>query len=238
VLLGRKDALDDAKHELHDAKDELLRVPRTTLAFVVAGDAMNRLILALGVLAPMAGLGCAPDFTYVPVATTSAVVSGHPAADYSLTPATTKVLEPGTTGEVRLAALGIVPIRRTDLPGSPTAQALTVRMVVTNGGQTPWVMDTREQHVEVEAGAHPLTAFLPASEAASSPVFRVEPGTERAVDLVFPLAEPVKPSKGVPGFYVLWTLEAGSKRVERRTAFTKHDNQPPDEDSRWQRYAF
>jgi len=186
------------------------------------------------VVCPLAVAACSQDYTYVPVTTTSAAVAGRPAAEYAISARGA----PSVGGEVRVATLGFVPVRWQEPTGWTSGQALDVRMVMTNDGDARWAMDLRDQFVELTGGGQwvaPLVALGP-----ETPPTRlvVEPGSQRTVDLFFPLPQPLRGATSLPTFDVHWSLYSNGKRVERRTTFDRIAFPPDsDESSRWQRYA-
>src|ERR1700722_2970604 len=94
-----------------------------------------------GVVALLSVVACFPGYTYAPVTTSSAVLSGRPAAAYSFT-------EPGAgaplAGEIRLATLGFVKVHRQGDPPGADLRALRVQILLINTGDRPWVLDPLE----------------------------------------------------------------------------------------------
>ena len=91
--------------------------------------------------AVLVATACTSEYSYVPVTSSSAVVAGRPAADHRLSP---NASAPSNSGEVRLATFGIVTVHSRQ---GADVHAIKVRLVVSDYGDAPWTLDTREQHV-------------------------------------------------------------------------------------------
>jgi hypothetical protein len=179
---------------------------------------MNQLatVFVLGALGLAA---CTPDYTYVPTRTSSAVVSGLPAADYPMA-ATSAAKAPA--GDVRVATLGVVNLHR---PGVPDVKAIDVRLVLTNDGAAPWVLDTRRQRMVGAGGEDTFPMSTSTGLGTPPPLVQVGTGVTRTIDLFFPVGAPGRAANGLPKFDVLWTLEAGGYTVEHHTSFDRLTDQ-------------
>jgi hypothetical protein len=182
----------------------------------------------------LASLACSPDFIYVPVTNSNAVVAGRPAADYPL--ASSPRPAPFTVGgDLRLATFGIVTVHRH--PGADV-RAIKVRVVASNNGDDPWTLDTREQHVELEGGSESLEPLACLDGDRPATVVRIDPGARHVVDIFFPLPPSMADASRLPAFDVLWSIQAGPRRVVHRTQFDRRAVEPErDDGSRWEKYA-
>ncbi len=196
---------------------------------------MKRTILKVGVVALLALAACAPDYTYVPVTTSSAVVAGRPAADYTFKKTGARA---PLAGEVRLAALGILAVHRQGDPVGADVRAVRVRFVLNNVGETAWVLDPREIYLALSGTDERIAALAPTTLAEPPSSVRAEPGSQPTVDLFFPLPSAAADASNLRRFDVVWHLQTDQGLIERRTTFDRHTvDQPGEDDDRWQRYG-
>ncbi len=175
----------------------------------------NILILVAGALGALAVASCTPEYTYAPATTSNAVVSGKPAADYSMAPQSS--LPRATAGDVRVATFGIVPVHA---PGGEV-QALHVRMIFANDGVAPWTFDSRDQRIVLSNGEESRPSFAAAGLGTPPPVLQIATGGRRVVDLFFPLPHPVDDATRLPEFKLVWSVQSGSRKIEHQTAFDR-----------------
>jgi hypothetical protein len=174
-----------------------------------------RTVLA-GAVAWLSGvaLGCSPnsDYVYKPEVNATAEIRGRTAADYPLPSAA------ASQGDLRVASFGIA--RLTRAAGEQKMHAMHVRMVVSNNGREPWVVDTREQRATVRGGAAEPPVYVN-SDRDGLPMVTIPPGGKRTIDLFCPLPPDAERAARIPEFDVLWRVRAGLTEVAERTPFER-----------------
>ena len=156
----------------------------------------------------LAMCGCGTRYAYAPVTTTSAEVVGHPAADYPFPPE-------APCGDVRLATLGLA-----DVDGS---KAIRLRMILTNHGSEPWLLDKSEQELAVVTGGkrNERTEIVRALTRVAGARVEVPPQQTENVDLFFTLPRDASDPSEVTAFDAIWTVRVGPRAIATRTPFER-----------------
>jgi len=150
----------------------------------------------------VAATGCAAHYAYVPQPpTTSVQTFGRDAALYEI-PAQSP------HGELRVISYGIEQLAAGDPDDPQSADApafstLHVRVVVSNTGQKPWTLDTREQQIVLEGHGASAVAFAAADRegnASQPPLVKIFFGETRIADLFYALPPDVQKPDVLPGF--------------------------------------
>jgi hypothetical protein len=170
------------------------------------------LLISLGALA----LSACAQYTYVPQTNATSQIRGQTAATYSLPSA----VRP--EGDLRVASFGVSKITKQN---GEQFRAMHVRMVVSNNGSQPWVLDTREQLIDLR-GFGQARAAAGYSEGQDLPLLSIAPGQKRTVDLFFPLPPEAARASRVPEFDVVWKIQAGGQQVAQRTPFERLQVEP------------
>jgi len=177
---------------------------------------MSKLIAMLPVLVLA---GCAHEYLYQPAEHATGTLGGHVAADYQVPPAAPQ-------GDVRLASFGLGELAPAKGTSDPTP-ALHLRMVVSNNGDQPWTLDTREQKLDIEGSGPTPPAFSTTSEGNGGlPLVTVPPGSKRVVDLFFPLPPNQQSAGSIPEFDAIWNVHTGTQDVVERTPFDRLQIEP------------
>lgn len=173
---------------------------------------MRRWMLVLG---PVVALGaCAPNYVYQPAEHATAQIAGRAAAQYQIPPAYPQ-------GDVRLASFGFSKISPTHAPDEQE-RAVHVRMVVANNGSRPWTVDTREQRLDLPGQGLLPPAFVQSSGGTGSlPFVTVPAGSERTLDLFYPLPPDLQKAKHIPEFDLVWRVRTPQTTVTERTPFDR-----------------
>lgn len=160
----------------------------------------------------IAALACARTrYAYAPITTTSAELIGQPAAEYPFPPGSPH-------GRLRLATFGMVQIAHEG------PRFVHVRMSATNQGTEPWVIETREQVLEIALGEHGerSTRTRAAVDVAGSPArLEIPTGKTDSLDLFFPLPPGDQDPAEIPAFKVLWTVRESDRLITMATPFTR-----------------
>ena len=129
-------------------------------------------------------------------------------------------------GDVTLVSLGL-----TDLPsGTARIRALHTRMVVTNDGDaTPWIVDTREQLLEVPGAGRTAASYATSDRPATLPIVSVVQRGRAVIDLYFPLPPGVYDEAHFGGFDLLWQVATSTRTVSSRTTFERIAIEPYDD---------
>jgi hypothetical protein len=160
------------------------------------------------IVVALAICGCGARYAYAPVTVTSGEIAGSPAADYPFPPETPR-------GDVRLATLGLA-----DVSGS---KAIRLRMIFTNHGSEPWILDKSEQQLAVvvrENGSKRTEIVKALAEPGASRV-AIPPQRTATVDLLFPLPRGATDPSEVPAFDAIWTVRLGERAIATRTPFER-----------------
>ena len=191
--------------------------------------ASHRLIALVVALALPA---CEPEYAYVPVtdayAASDRVTPGSASAD--VTPGTAAATYPiprdAPSGTLRIASYGLVDIGP-QTQSDKRIQAVHVRMTLTNDGERPWTLDTREQRIALEGYGTSVAAFASADAGSSPPTITVAPKGKRVVDLFFPLPTQLQNQENLPSFEALWRVQVDGQVVSDETPFERMAVQPP-----------
>jgi hypothetical protein len=170
--------------------------------FHECGAVVSILAVALAMCA------CGTRYAYAPVTTTSAEVVGNPAADYPFPPEAPR-------GDVRLATLGLVDVG--------DSKAIRLRMILTNRGSEPWLLDKSEQQLAVVASedGKKRTEIVHALTQVAGARVEVPPQQTETVDLFFPLPRDASDPSEVPAFDAIWTVRVGARAIATRTPFER-----------------
>lgn len=173
----------------------------------------------LSVLACVVALAAcsSPRYVYSPTVVTAAEVGGLGAARYVIP-------KDAPAGELRVYSLGIVEAR--DRSGA-TIPAVHVRLVVRNGGREAWVVDGKEQRLELDPSKEPRLLHATTADSAPAPFVTIPAGTERLVDLFFPMPENRRATADLVSFDALVVVRAGSAVVTERVEFERFRVVPP-----------
>jgi hypothetical protein len=155
---------------------------------------------------------CPPTrYAYAPVTTTSAELVGHPAADHPFPPESPH-------GRVQVATFGIVQLA----PDAP--RFFHVRMSAQNEGSAPWVVDKKDQLLDIgvgDTGAR-KERVRAATDADRSPAqTTIAPGKTAAVDLFFPLPANASSATEIPALELVWTVREGTRPIVMATPFER-----------------
>lgn len=161
---------------------------------------------------------CSSDYVYEPAANTTARVNGLAAADYQIPPELPQ-------GDVRVTTFGIAKLRPTDNREGGHIRALHVRMVIANNANQPWTVDTREQRA-VLAGNNQSRAAFAAAQSGALPTLEIPAGSQRTIDLYFPLPTTLQTADKIPNFDVVWRVHTNERVVTERTPFERMELVP------------
>jgi hypothetical protein len=177
---------------------------------------MGTLLSALAAFA----LGCAGGpYFYQPAEQANAVISGHPAAHYTIPPTNPQ-------GDVRVAAFGVAKLEFEDR--DETVHALHIQLIIANNsGRQTWALDTRGVQVQFAGNARKSSPAYANSSSAGLPVVQIPPGESRTVDLYYPLPAHMEDEGDLPRFDVLWSVETDDGMVTERTPFERREVVPP-----------
>jgi hypothetical protein len=178
---------------------------------------MHKQILILG--CSLATASCAPSYAYRPAANATATIKGRLAADYPIPLAAPQ-------GDVRLASFGMSEISPTGA-GNRNENAIHLRMIVADNGQTPWTLDTRQQEIALPDGQQLAPAYVATHEGqAGLPSVTVPAGGKRIIDLFYPLPPNMQSASKVPEFDVVWRVDTPQQNVIERTPFDRLQIEP------------
>jgi hypothetical protein len=170
---------------------------------------MRRISIA-ALVAALVG-GCTPSYLYQPATHLSANDQGQPTARYSVPPESPH-------GEVTLASRGIVDLSLGS--DNERTRCLQVHMIVANNDDAPWVVDAREQLLQLPGEGQSRPALVN-TEQQDLPNINVAPGQKRTVDLFYTLPQPLQQAKQIPEFDVSWHVQMPSRVVAERTPFER-----------------
>jgi hypothetical protein len=155
---------------------------------------------------------CSNEYEYVPVATSSSIVARTATVDFPIP-------QEAPTGDVRLAVVGVTRVRPAGA-AAPSANALRLRMIVTNNGPETWTIDEAEQSAFV--GAVQLQAVNAIGVQAGRPALvQVGPGTRQTLDFSFVLPPSLQNGANRRKFTLVWRLHAPTGSIERRATFER-----------------
>ncbi len=161
--------------------------------------------------AAFAAGGCAgfDEYVYAPEPA-SARVDGYPATRVDIPPERPQ-------GEVQLTSFGVTGLRA----GDRDLPALHVRMTVDNQGDARgWVIDTREQLIEIPDEGRGRAMFVN-SDVARTPIVTAGLRERRTLDLYFPVPAGVRDADDLASFELLWKVHTGQRPIEQRTGFQR-----------------
>lgn len=167
-------------------------------------------IAAWAVVAAAALVTCGPnEYSYAPLHTTGADVPDSRWTSYPIPPEAAR-------GAVRVAMLGLEPLRPYGSIEDSTLRAIHVGIVVENHGPVAWTLDGAEQYVELDGG--PILATTATVE--RLPRLAIPAGSTRSLDLYFPLTvgDPKKLPREVE---LVWTVRMGERVVTMSTWFQR-----------------
>jgi hypothetical protein len=124
-------------------------------------------------------------------------------------------------GEVVVASQGLVHLRGSD---GRRFVALNVRMIVDNeGNDVPWLVDTREQLVEISGLGRSRPLFSNA-DVSGLPIVAVPRRTKHTIDFYFPA--PASSPGQLPAFDFLWQVVTPKRTVSERDHFRRMEIEP------------
>lgn len=168
--------------------------------------------------AAIAAVACeSRSYVYRPAISSGAIIAGKPAAHQRIPPEAPR-------GDLRVATFGFADLRPVEREGE-NVRALHVRMVVSNDSDAPWSVDTREQRVELPGNGESRPAYARSDDAAP-PVIEIPPGTQRSIDLFFPLPRSMQEASELPAFDTIWTVHTGTQAITQRTPFERIEVTP------------
>lgn len=168
----------------------------------------------------VAALACAPPrYTYSPVATTTTT-----SADLAGAAATETPLRGGL---VRMAALGVGNVTAPAGSGIADQRVLFVRMYLENKSSDEWVVDEAELRMETVRRGETIASYATTPTAVRPPIVKIASSASATLDLLFPLPLGVEDAAALPSFDIVWTVHAGGRVVQDRTAFARIRNEPP-----------
>jgi hypothetical protein len=174
--------------------------------------------LSLSLVSLLAVSACAAHYAYVPTTNAVATIRGNPAADYPLPPSAPQ-------GDLRIASYGMTDVSPRN-ESNEVYRALHLRVVLANNGETPWLFDTREQHVQLDGQAALPVTFASANGGSAPPVITVNHDAKRVVDLFFFLPPNLQHEDAIPEFDALWSVHSGSAVFSERTPFQRLTIEP------------
>ena len=180
---------------MHVERIEVTAMSRSILVSVLIGGAL-------------AGAGCA-DYAY---RANSATGTPTPLASYSIPPASPQ-------GQVQLRSPGVQPLPTPEVRGE---RGLHVVLIVTNDGQRPWAIDTREETVALPDGAvYAPTLALAGGTIAAARFVEVPAGGRRSVDLYYALPAGHARERDLPRFVARWRIDTAHGPVQGRATFQR-----------------
>jgi hypothetical protein len=160
----------------------------------------------------LAMASCSPDYVYRPAENATATITGRAAADYQVPPNTPE-------GDVRLAYFGTSKIAVSE---ARRQKAVRVRMIVTDNGQTPWTMDTRQQALAFPNGLQLAPTHVITDEGQGGlPSVIIPARGERVIDLYYRLPANMQSASQVPAFTLVWHVDTPEQQVTERTRFAR-----------------
>jgi hypothetical protein len=164
-------------------------------------------LVRIGVVT-LALVGCSTtEYTYVPTAPVGSTGAGIPSLEAA-----------PLRGDVAVTSSGVE-----ELHGMAT---LRVRLMVMNRDTTAWGIDTRAQWADIP-GVGRVRASYASTNVAATPYIRVDPGTQAAIDLYFPLADGAADNEHIRDFTVSWQIQAGKALVGQHTLFQRYTLEEP-----------
>jgi hypothetical protein len=101
-----------------------------------------------------------------------------------------------------------------------------VRMAVSNDSDaTPWIVDSREQLIEVEGRGRSGPVFVN-GDRATLPVVQIARRDQRVFELYYPLPEGTTTADDLASFQLLWQVRTGQRLVGQRTSFDRTSLEP------------
>lgn len=135
---------------------------------------------------------------------------GIPTAKYPVPPEAPR-------GDVRGAAVGVA---RLDVHGARDLDVVHVRLTVTNRrDELPWVIDTREQLLEIAGEGRSRPVFVN-SDRDAMPIVQVPMLQQRVLDLYYPLPPTLDPDE-LGEVTLAWQVRTGERLVTQRTTFAR-----------------
>lgn len=162
-------------------------------------------------------------YVYQPTEQVSATVQGLPAARYAIPPELPE-------GTLRIASFGVRELQTADpAGGTRRLRMLLVRMIVeNNGSDQPFSIDTRSQLLELAGEGSSRAAYVNGA-IAGAPLLSIGKGQKAALDLYYPLPEPLQSESHLADFDLLWQVGAGTRMVNGRTSFERLRVEPPED---------
>jgi hypothetical protein len=125
-------------------------------------------------------------------------------------------------GSVQITTSGITQARPDN---SGKVDVIHVRMVVSNDGDdTPWMIDTRQQYLEIPGEGRTAPLFAN-SDLRTMPTLEIPRGESHVIDLFYPLPRNAD-ERNLPQFDLVWAVETGTREVASRTSFDRQEVEP------------
>jgi len=161
-------------------------------------------------------LGCAGNSSYVyEPDTVNATLAGLPAAR-------TPIPQERPQGAIAVTSYGVTQLSRDNV----AIPVLHVRAVVTNDGDdTPWILDTTQQLVEIPGEGQSRAMYVNA-DVGTLPQVTIARHERRVLDFYFPLPEGMRGASSLPRFDMLWQVTTPERTVASRTTFERVDKEP------------
>ncbi|MBV9948047.1 MAG: hypothetical protein JOZ69_14425 [Myxococcales bacterium] len=184
----------------------------------IGGRLMRPTLLVLTFVA-LGLVACENRYVYVPARTAGGDVAGRPASDVAIPPEAPR-------GNVQVATFGISEVEPTgEAAEGGTVRALHLRMLVTNNSDQPWMVDTRQQRIELD-GRSSRPAYASADGGSSPPTVTVPSGSKRTIDLFFPLPLDMARASRLPAFDAIWTVQTDTRPITERIPFERMQVEP------------
>ncbi len=123
-------------------------------------------------------------------------------------------------GRLRIKSHGVVEIRPKEEQAG--VRTLHLRMELENSGTEPWVLNSREQILELPEHGESRPAYLNTdAELRVLPMIVVNPGIRRTVDLFYPLPAGIDQASEIPGFAFNWRMQVPEQVVKSVVNFDR-----------------
>lgn len=190
------------------------------------GVAMKLCLRTSAVVLAVAFSACSSTrYSYAPVTTTTAELSGASAAVYGMPPDAPR-------GEVRIAMLGLTAMSALGAQDTASSDAIHLGLAVSNRSDQAWTVDPSEQHLALTLKNQRSDIYATSGETPRSSTVVVPPRSTRMIDLYFSLPVQLKTEDAPPPFDVVWTVHAGARPVTQRTTFQRFIVAPTPEQDR------
>jgi hypothetical protein len=124
-------------------------------------------------------------------------------------------LQDSPEGTLRVSSMGVTQLWVAS--GKPT-RVLHLRMAVDNWTPAYWTVDTHDLRVRLGRYGESRPAYVNSGFKGKGSEFEIPAGTERVVDLYFPLPRNLESDVELPAFNFRWTMRRPTGNVSRVTA--------------------